>query len=440
MTPDASRLESSPRQHPATRGVFVRSPASPPPPAPSLSAFAPATPKQIASKSPDDVVVVSALRTPITRARKGGLKDTPADDLLATLLRASVAATGLNPADVGDVVVGSVLGNSSQRANECRIGMFLAGFPETVPVRTVNRQCSSGLQAVADVAASIAAGFYDVGVAAGVETMTANPMKWEGGMNPRVASSSAAQSCLIPMGVTSENVAEKWRISRQTQDSFSARSHARAAAARASGRFDSQIVPVHTTWKDPKTGEVRDVRVTEDDGIRENVTLEALAKLPAVFKKGGSTTPGNASQISDGAGCVVLARRSYAEREGLPILARFVSFAAVGVDPKVMGIGPAVAIPEAARKAGIAVADVELFELNEAFASQATYCAEKLGLDHERVNVNGGAIALGHPLGATGARCVATLLHEMRRTGKSTGVVSMCIGSGMGAAGVFAAE
>ena len=230
------------------------------------------------------------------------------------------------------------------------------------------------------------------------------------------------------------------KITREQQDTLAARSHARAAAAQRDGRFDSQIVPVHTTWKDPKTGEVREIKVSEDYGIREGVTLDALAKLPAVFKKGGSTTPGNASQISDGAGCVVLARRSYAEKEGLPILARFVSFAAVGVDPKVMGIGPAVAIPEAARKAGVAVADVELFELNEAFASQATYCAEKLGLDHERVNVNGGAIALGHPLGATGARCVATLLHEMRRTGKQTGVVSMCIGSGMGAAGVFAAE
>jgi acetyl-CoA acetyltransferase family protein len=197
---------------------------------------------------------------------------------------------------------------------------------------------------------------------------------------------------------------------------------------------------VHTTWKDPKTGEIKNVIVKEDDGIREGVSIEALAKLPAVFKKGGSTTPGNASQISDGAGCVVLAKRSYAEREGLPIIARFMSFAAVGVDPKVMGIGPAVAIPEAVRKAGLSVDSIELFELNEAFASQATYCAEKLGLDHEIVNVNGGAIALGHPLGATGARCVATLLHEMKRSDKKTGVVSMCIGSGMGAAGVFAAE
>jgi acetyl-CoA acetyltransferase family protein len=318
--------------------------------------------------------------------------------------------------------------------------MFLAGFPEEVPVRTVNRQCSSGLQAVADVAAAIRAGYYDVGVAAGVETMTKNPMKWEGGANPRVASSSAAQSCLIPMGVTSENVAERWNISREAQDSVAARSHARAHAARESGRFDSQIVPVHTTWRDPKTGETSDVVVSRDDGIREGVTTEALAKLPAVFKKGGSTTPGNASQVSDGAGCVVLARRAYAEARGLPVLARFVAFAAVGVDPKVMGIGPAVAIPEATRKAGLRVQDVDLFELNEAFASQATYCAEKLGLDPERVNVNGGAIALGHPLGATGARCVATLLHEMKRTGRKTGVVSMCIGSGMGAAGVFCAE
>eukprot|EP00740_Mantoniella_antarctica_P005397 CAMPEP_0181361596 /NCGR_PEP_ID=MMETSP1106-20121128/7408_1 /TAXON_ID=81844 /ORGANISM="Mantoniella antarctica, Strain SL-175" /LENGTH=425 /DNA_ID=CAMNT_0023475195 /DNA_START=366 /DNA_END=1643 /DNA_ORIENTATION=+ len=408
-------------------------PDVPPPAAPILRAACSAT-------SPDDVVIVSAVRTPITRARKGGLKDTPADDLLATLLKATVDRTGLDPADVGDVVVGSVLGQSSQRANECRIAMFLAGFPQEVPVCTVNRQCSSGLQAVANVASAIQAGFYDVGIAAGVETMTANPMKWDGGMNPRVASSMQAQSCLIPMGITSENVAEKWAISRETQDSFAARSHARAAAAQRSGRFDSQIVPVHTTWKDPTSGEVKRVVIDKDDGIREGTSVESLGKLPSVFKKGGSTTPGNASQVSDGAGCVVLARRSYAEAKGLQIMGRFVSFAAVGCDPKIMGIGPAVAIPEAVRKAGIGVNQVDLFELNEAFASQATYCSEKLGLDPEKVNVNGGAIALGHPLGATGARCVATLLHEMHRRGSKVGVVSMCIGSGMGAAAVFERE
>jgi len=231
------------------------------------------------------------------------------------------------------------------------------------------------------------------------------------------------------------------RITREQQDTLAARSHARAAAAQRDGRFDSQIVPVRTQWRDPKTGEVSRIVVDKDDGIREGTTTTTLAKLPAVFKKGGSTTPGNASQVSDGAGCVVLAKRSYARAKGLPIMGRFVSFAAVGVDPKVMGIGPAVAIPAAIEKAGLrSVDDVDLFELNEAFASQATYCAEKLGLDVEKVNVNGGAIALGHPLGATGARCVATLMHEMRRRGARNGVVSMCIGSGMGAAGVFELE
>ena len=354
---------------------------------------------------------------------------TPADDLLATVLQASVERGKIDVRDVGDIVVGSVLGASSQRANECRIAMFLAGFPKEVPVRTTNRQCSSGLQACADVAAGIKAGYYDMGIGAGVETMTANPMKWEGGFNPRIASSSDAQNCLIPMGVTSENVAEKFGISREAQDTMAARSHARAANARATGRFKQEIVPVRT-----KNAEGVDVVVSEDDGIREGTTVATLAKLPAVFKKGGSTTPGNASQVSDGAAAVVLARRSYAEKHGLPILATWRSFAAVGCDPAIMGVGPAVAIPEALRAVNLNVNDVDLYELNEAFASQATYSIEKLGLDPERVNVNGGAIALGHPLGATGARCLATLIHEMHRRGGKVGICSMCIGSGMGAA------
>jgi len=384
-------------------------------------------------KSPDDVVIVDACRTPITRAKKGGLAQTCADDLIAAVLQAAVVRSKVDVRDIGDVVVGSVLGNSSQRANECRIGMFLAGYPKEVPVRTVNRQCSSGLQACADVAASIKAGYYDVGIGAGVETMTANPMKWEGGMNPRVASSMDAQNCLIPMGVTSENVADRWGITRLAQDTMAARSHARAANARASGRFKNEIISVFTKFTDPKTGETKDVVVSEDDGIREETTVESLAKLPAVFKKDGSTTPGNASQVSDGAAAVVLARRSYAEAHGLPILATWRAFAAVGCDPAVMGIGPAIAIPAALKSANLSVKDVDLFELNEAFASQATYSMEKLGLDPETVNVNGGAIALGHPLGATGARCLATLIHEMHRRGGNCkiGVVSMCIGSGM---------
>lgn len=387
----------------------------------------------------DDVVIVSALRTPICKAKRGGLKDTLADDLLATVLKATIDKTGVEPEAIGDLVVGSVLGPSSQRANECRIGMFLAGFPETVPVRTVNRQCSSGLQAVADVVAAIRAGFYTIGLAAGVETMSQTPMAWEGGINPKVHENKKAASCLMPMGVTSENVAAKFGVSRDAQDKMAVESHKRAARATESGRFRDEIVPVHTTWKDPKTGEEKQIVVDRDDGIRPDVSLQALSGLKPVFKKGGSTTAGNSSQVSDGAGAVLLMTRAEAMRRQLPILAIFRSFAAVGVDPAIMGVGPAAAIPAAVKAAGLTIDDIDLFELNEAFASQATYCCEKLGLDREKVNVNGGAIALGHPLGATGARCTATLLHEMAKRGKAArfGIVSMCIGSGMGAAAVF---
>jgi acetyl-CoA acyltransferase 1 len=389
--------------------------------------------------SADDVVIVSALRTAITKARKGGFKDTPADDLLCAVLVAVLKQTGVEPEAIGDLVVGTVLAPGSQRAIECRIAMLLAGIPETVPIQTVNRQCSSGLQAVADVAAAIRAGYYTVGIAAGVESMTMNPMDWKAGINPRVAENKDAQNCMLPMGITSENVAAKYGVDRATQDKMAARSHARAAAATNSGRFRDEIVPVETTWKDPKTGEEKTIVVDKDDGIREGVTPAQLGKLPAVFKKGGSTTAGNSSQVSDGASAVLLMTRREAVKRGLPILGIFRTFSAVGVDPAVMGIGPSVAIPAALKMAGLTTDDIDLYELNEAFASQATFCGEKLGLDPEKVNVNGGAIALGHPLGCTGARCTATLLHEMKKRGKAArfGVVSMCIGSGMGAAAVF---
>mmetsp|Transcript_52571 Transcript_52571/g.167143 ORF Transcript_52571/g.167143 Transcript_52571/m.167143 type:complete len:442 (+) Transcript_52571:103-1428(+) len=386
----------------------------------------------------DDVVLVSALRTPLCKAKRGMFKDTLVENLLGTVLDATCTRTGVAKEDIGDIVVGSVLGSGSQRANECRIAMLLVGFPDSVPVRTVNRQCSSGLQAIADVAASIQAGFYDIGIGAGVETMTSNPMKWDGGFNPAIKKSKQAQSCLLPMGITSENVAAKFGISRDTQDAFAAASHNKAAHAQKTGRFRSEIVPVHTTIKD-KEGNEQAVTVEHDDGIRPGMSPEALGKLKAVFKEGGSTTAGNASQVTDGAAASLLMKRSEANRRGLPILGVFRSFAVVGCDPAIMGIGPAVAIPEAVKKAGLSVRDIDLFELNEAFASQATYCAAHLGLDPEKVNVNGGAIALGHPLGATGARGTATLLHEMSKRGPSCryGVVSMCIGSGMGAAAVF---
>ncbi|KAJ8450649.1 hypothetical protein Cgig2_020286 [Carnegiea gigantea] len=359
--------------------------------------------------------------------------------MLAPVLKALIEKTNLNPAEVGDIVVGTVLAPGGQRASECRMAAFYAGFPETVPVRIVNRQCSSGLQAVADVAAAIKAGFYDIGIGAGLESMTANQMAWEGSVNPKVKEFAKARDCLLPMGVTSENVAERFGVTREEQDQAAVESHRKAAAATAAGKFKDEIVPVHTKVVDPKTGDEKPITVAVDDGIRPNASLSDLAKLKPVFKKDGTTTAGNSSQVSDGAGAVLLMKRSVAMQKGLPILGVFRTFAAVGVDPAIMGIGPAVAIPAAVKAAGLELDDIDLFEINEAFASQFVYCRKKLDLDPEKINVNGGAMALGHPLGATGARCVATLLHEMKRRGKDCrfGVLSMCIGTGMGAAAVF---
>ncbi|KAM4117112.1 hypothetical protein ACB094_02G100500 [Castanea mollissima] len=387
----------------------------------------------------DDVVIVAAYRTPICKAKRGGFKDTHADDLLAPVLKAVIEKSNVNPSEVGDIVVGTVLAPGSQRATECRMAAFYAGFPETVPIRTVNRQCSSGLQAVADVAAAIRAGFYDIGIGAGLESMTSSPLAWEGSVNPKVKIFEQAQSCLLPMGITSENVAHRFGVTRQEQDQAAVESHQRAAAAIASGKFKDEIIPVPTKIVDPKTGDEKPVTISIDDGVRPNARFSDLAKLKPVFKKDGSTTAGNSSQVSDGAGAVLLMKRSIAVQKGLPILGVFRTFAAVGVDPAIMGVGPAAAIPAAVKAAGLELDDIDLFEINEAFASQFVYCRNKLELDPEKVNVNGGAIALGHPLGATGARCVATLLHEMKRRGKDCrfGVISMCIGSGMGAAAVF---
>ncbi|KAF7119771.1 hypothetical protein RHSIM_Rhsim13G0043900 [Rhododendron simsii] len=387
----------------------------------------------------DDVVIVAACRTAICKSKRGGFKDTLPDDLLASVLKAVIEKTNLNPNEVGDIVVGTVLAPGSERAIECRMAAFYAGFPETVPLRTVNRQCSSGLQAVADVAAYIKAGFYDIGIGAGVESMTVNQIRGVPKVNPRVDTFAQARDCLLPMGITSENVAQRYGVTRQEQDQAAVVSHKRAAAAAASGKFKDEIIPVSTKILDPRTQEEKHVVISMDDGIRPDTNLTDLAKLKPAFKKDGSTTAGTSSQVSDGAGAVLLMKRSLAMQKGLPILGVVRSFAAVGVDPAVMGVGPAVAIPAAVKSAGLELDDIDLFEINEAFASQFVYCCKKLDLDPEKVNVNGGAMALGHPLGATGARCVATLLHEMKRRGKDCrfGIVSMCIGSGMGAAAVF---
>lgn len=391
------------------------------------------------SGSEDDVVIVAAYRTAICKAKRGGFKDTLPDDLLASVLKGVIEKTNVDPKEVGDIVVGTVLAPGSERGIECRMAAFYAGFPETVPLRTVNRQCSSGLQAVSDVAAYIKAGFYDIGIGAGLESMTQDHVSRLRKVNPKVETFQQARDCLLPMGITSENVAQRYGVTRIEQDQAAVESHKRAAAAIAAGKFKDEIIPVSTKFVDPKTGVEKNIIVSVDDGIRPNSNIADLAKLKPAFHKDGSTTAGNASQVSDGAAAVLLMKRRVAVQKGLPILGIFRSFAAVGVDPAVMGVGPAFAIPAAVKSAGLELGNIDLFEINEAFASQFVYSCKKLALDPRKVNVNGGAIALGHPLGATGARCVATLLNEMKRRGKDCryGVISMCIGSGMGAAAVF---
>jgi len=324
------------------------------------------------------------------------------------------------------------------------MAMFPAGIPYTVPLSAVNRQCSSGLQAVANIANAIKAGVIDTGIGAGVESMTFGGGVTKGGkmdappINLKaIMSNKYARDCLVPMGITSENVAERYGVSRAAQEEFAVLSHKRALKAQKEGRFKKEIVPVSTTLVSPEGK--KDLVVNEDDGPRET-TLEGLAKLKPAFKENGSTTAGTSSQVSDGAAAVLMMRRSKAEELKAPIIGSMKGFAVVGVEPDVMGIGPAEAIPVVLKQTGLTVNDIDVFELNEAFASQAVYCVKKLGLNVEKVNPNGGAIALGHPLGCTGARQVATLLNELHRTGKKLGVVSMCIGTGMGAAGVFEAE
>ncbi|EDL09240.1 3-ketoacyl-CoA thiolase B, peroxisomal isoform 1 precursor [Mus musculus] len=386
--------------------------------------------------SASDVVVVHGRRTPIGRASRGCFKDTTPDELLSAVLTAVLQDVKLKPEQLGDISVGNVL-QPGAGAIMARIAQFLSGIPETVPLSTVNRQCSSGLQAVANIAGGIRNGSYDIGMACGVESMTLSQRGNHGNISSRLLENEKARDCLIPMGITSENVAERFGVSRQKQDAFALASQQKAASAQSRGCFHAEIVPVTTTVLNDK-GDKKTITVSQDEGVRPSTTMQGLAKLKPAFKDGGSTTAGNSSQVSDGAAAVLLARRSKAEELGLPILGVLRSYAVVGVPPDVMGIGPAYAIPAALQKAGLTVNDIDIFEINEAFASQAVYCVEKLGIPAEKVNPLGGAIALGHPLGCTGARQVVTLLNELKRRGRRAyGVVSMCIGTGMGAAAVF---
>lgn len=323
-----------------------------------------------------------------------------------------------------------------------RMGEFLAGFPDTTTIMAVNRLCSSGLEACAIIAAKISAGIIDIGIGSGVESMSVYDMNASVSvdkLSEAIFEHPAARNCLMGMGETSENVAEKFGVSKEKQNQMAYDSHQKAYKAQQAGLFKDEIIPVKTTVKD-KEGKSVEITVKEDDGIRKETTVEGLSKLKAAFKEGGSTTAGNSSQVTDGAAAVLLVRRSVAEKLGLTILGKWVAYAVAGVPPEIMGIGPALAIPAVLEKSGIKLEQIDIFEINEAFASQAVYSVEKLKIDPKKVNPKGGAIALGHPLGCTGSRQIATLLPELKRTNGKFGVISMCIGTGMGAAAIIERE
>jgi acetyl-CoA acyltransferase len=387
-----------------------------------------------------DAVIVTSIRTPVGRAYKGALATTRPDDLAAVAIRGALERTlGLDPAEVDDVILGCAFPEAEQGLNMARLVSLLAGLPPSVPGQTVNRFCSSGLQTIALAAQAVMTGMAEVVLAGGAESMTRVPMTGNKIMvNPDLV--RAVPDAYLGMGLTAENVADRYGVSREDQDAFALQSHQRAVAAQGEGRFRDELVPVEVKRYAPgKNGKVEETSSThaEDEGPRPETSLAALAKLRPAFKQGGSVTAGNSSQMSDGAGISVVMSAQKARALGLAPLARFVSFAVAGVDPAVMGIGPVEAIPKALKLAGLQVSDLDLVELNEAFASQALHVMRTLGLDPARTNVNGGAIALGHPLGCTGAKLTATLLHELARRKVRYGAVSMCIGGGMGAAGIF---
>jgi len=396
--------------------------------------------ESILRKSPNDVVVTCALRTPFTRGGKGLLKDTAAADLLVHTFKTLISRSNIDPSLVEDISVGSVLPPGGG-ATEFRAAALAAGFPESTAVKSTNRQCSSGLQACVDIANAIKTGMIDVGIGSGVESMS---LQYGPGavteFSELLDSHPEAKNCKVPMGVLSEQMAKDRHISRDVQDAFAARSYQRALKAQQEGKFDEEIAPLKVKYIDPKTDEEKVVTVSKDDGIRPGITVESLGKIKPAFSKDGSIHAGNASQISDGAAAVLLMKRSTAERLGQKIVGKFVQSAVVGVKPLLMGIGPWKAIPVVLEKTGISKEDVDLWEINEAFASQCVWCVNELGLDDSKVNPNGGAIAFGHPLGCTGARQVSTLFNELGRSGKKVGITSMCVGTGMGMAAVWVKE
>lgn len=389
-----------------------------------------------------DAYIVAATRTPVAK-RKGAFRNVRPDDMLAHVLKAAVAKQpGLDAGEIGDVIVGCAFPEAEQGLNVARIGLLLAGLPDRVPGITVNRFCSSGLQAVAMAADRIRLGEADVMIAAGTESMTIMPQMMGNklSISPAVFERDENYAIAFGMGITAEKVAAQWKISREEQDAFAVESHRRAVAAIGAGKFAAEISPYTVRSYAPSPDGT--VKITErlfdtDEGPRTDSTMEALAKLKPVFATKGSVTAGNSSQMSDGAAAVLLMSEAALKRYNATPIARFAAFSVAGVPPEIMGIGPVEAIPRALNQAGITQEQVDWIELNEAFAAQALAVVRELKLDPAKVNPQGGAIALGHPLGATGAIRAATLMNAMQREKFRYGMISMCIGTGMGAAGIF---
>jgi acetyl-CoA acyltransferase len=387
-----------------------------------------------------EAVVVSAVRTAVGKAPRGILKDTRPDDVAATVIKEAFArAPGLKMEDVDDITLGCAFPESDQGLNLGRVVAMRAGFPHTVPGQTVNRFCSSGLQAIATAAYEIMVGSTEVMIAGGVEFMSQVPiMGLTPSPNPYLVENNP--QAYTSMGLTAENVAERFKISREDQDRFALSSHQKAAKAIKEGKFKEEVLPIPAKVKETKedgTVVVKEVIFDTEEGVRFDASLEGMAALKPVFKAKGTVTAGNSSQTSDGAAAAVLMSKERAAALKLKPMAVFRAFAVAGVPPEIMGVGPAYAVPKVLKKAGLTIKDIGLVELNEAFASQSLYVIRELGLNPEIVNVNGGAIAMGHPLGCTGAKLTTTLLYEMKRRGIRYGLVTMCIGGGMGAAGIF---
>ena len=382
--------------------------------------------------------ILAAYRTPGCRANKGGFKDMRPDDLAAAAIRGLIERTSIDPMRIDDVLIGCAFPEGEQGMNFARIAALKAGLPYQVPAQTINRFCSSGLQTIASAAERIIAGFADCIVAGGAESMTMTPM---GGnkysANPGLVASWPES--YAAMGITAELVADKYTISREQQDAFAVGSHHKAAAAIAAGSFTDEIIPVEVEETLVINNKLQKNRklISIDDGVRADTSLAGLARLSPAFKLNGTVTAGTSSQMTDGAAAVLVVSEEFLKAIAVKPLARFVSFAVRGVPPEIMGIGPVEAIPAALKMAGLKQSDIDLIELNEAFAAQSLAVIQELNLNLELINVNGGAIALGHPLGCTGAKLTATLLHEMQRRDSRYGMVSMCIGGGMGAAGIF---